>query len=223
MRQYWNRPRFAGRSSAANTHYYETIPLRGARIAHLSCLAFLLFGFSQVIKAQPTATSSDYSVAVFANAPNGFTNPDSISSFRGTIFVGYSNNTRPPVAVVTVDIVQFSPSGQVLKTYAVVGKNDGLKYQPVRWQDLRPAERGWQSLLGLDRSCGRNHEKIYLLGSATAWGRLRRYCLPEWADFHQRLQSDPTAADQNTERTKHLTPRSLRATLVGNQSMWSRF
>jgi hypothetical protein len=101
-----------------------------ARIAHVSYIVFLLFGFSQVIKAQPTATSSDYSVAVFANAPHGFTNPDSITSFRGTIFVGYANNTTPTGGGGDSDIVQFSPSGQVLKTYAVVGKNDGLKYNP---------------------------------------------------------------------------------------------
>ena len=41
--------------------------LCGARIAHVSCLAFLLLGFSQIVKAQPTSTSPDYSITVFAS------------------------------------------------------------------------------------------------------------------------------------------------------------
>ena len=53
--------------------------LRGARNARLSCLAFVLLGFSQLVKAQPIVINSNFSLAVFAKAPTGLTNPDSIT------------------------------------------------------------------------------------------------------------------------------------------------
>ena len=72
-----------------------------------------------MVKAEPTSTSPDYSIRVFANAPNGYTSPDSITSFQGTIWVGYQNNTQPTGGGGDSDIVQFSPTGTVLKVYAV--------------------------------------------------------------------------------------------------------
>ena len=104
--------------------------LSGARIAQLSCIAFVLLGFSQTVQAGPTSTSPDYSVAVFANAPTGLTGPDSITSFQGTIWVGYQNKTQPTGGGGDSDIVQFDPTGKVLKDYKVKGRNDGLKYNP---------------------------------------------------------------------------------------------
>ncbi|MBV8099239.1 MAG: hypothetical protein JOZ31_08780, partial [Verrucomicrobia bacterium] len=104
--------------------------LSGARIAQLSCIAFVSLGFSQTVQAGPTSTSPDYSVAVFANAPSGLTGPDSITSFQGTIWVGYQNKTQPTGGGGDSDIVQFDPTGKVLKDYKVKGRNDGLKYNP---------------------------------------------------------------------------------------------
>ena len=104
--------------------------LSGARIAQLSCIAFALLGFSQTVQAGPTSASPNYSVAVFANAPTGLTNPDSITSFQGTIWVGYQNSSQP-LGSGNSDIVQFDPTGKmVLKTFKVNGRNDGLKYNP---------------------------------------------------------------------------------------------
>jgi hypothetical protein len=103
---------------------------RGAGIAHVICLALLSAGLSQALEAGPTPTSSDYTVAVFANAPSGLSSPDSITSYQGTIFVGYQNNTQPDGTGGDSNIVQFSPAGQVLANCAVKGRNDGLKYNP---------------------------------------------------------------------------------------------
>jgi hypothetical protein len=125
-----DRLRFSGGLQRPRRIIMKLHLLCGARIAHLSCIAFLLLGFSQVIKAQPTSTSSDYSVTEFATAPNGYTSPDSITSFQGTIWIGYQNNTLPTGGGGNSNIVQFSPSGQVLKIYTVSGRNDGLKYNP---------------------------------------------------------------------------------------------
>jgi sugar lactone lactonase YvrE len=80
--------------------------------------------------AGPTSTSKDYSVAVFANAPSGFTNPDSITSFQGTIWVGYQNKTLATGGGGNSNIVQFDPSGQVMKVYTLADKTDGLKFNP---------------------------------------------------------------------------------------------
>jgi hypothetical protein len=102
--------------------------LNGARVARLSCLAFVLFGFSQMVKAGPVSTDPNYSVAVFANAPQGLTNPDSIAFVHGTIFVVYANNTQPDGTGGDSSIVQFDTGGNVLHTYQVVGKSDGMKY-----------------------------------------------------------------------------------------------
>ena len=104
--------------------------LCGATVAHVSCLAFLVLGLSQIVRAQPTSTSPDYSISVFATAPNNFTGPDSIAKFQNTIWVGYQNKTLPTGGGGDSDIVQFSTSGTVLNVYAVKGRNDGLKFNP---------------------------------------------------------------------------------------------
>ena len=104
--------------------------LSGARIAQLSCIAFVLLGFSQTVQAGPTSTNPDYSVTVFANSPStSIANPDSITFFQGTVWVGYQNSSTPTGGG-SSDIVQFDPTGKVLKIYAVTGRNDGLKYNP---------------------------------------------------------------------------------------------
>lgn len=119
---------------------------RGARIAHLSCIALVLLGFSQMVKAQPTVTSPDYSVSVFVGPQAGLTNPDSITAFQGTIFVEYANATQPDGTGGHSSIVQFDLTGKVLHTYQVVGKSDGMKFNPydekiwcLRDEDSNPA------------------------------------------------------------------------------------
>ncbi|MBV8280002.1 MAG: hypothetical protein JO170_32700 [Verrucomicrobia bacterium] len=119
--------------------------LSWARMAHFTCLPLALGGFGQTVQAGPTSTSPDYSVAVFANAPKGLSSPDSITRFQGTIWVGYQNKTQPTGTGGDSDIVQFDPTGKVLKTYKVKGRNDGLKYNPfdgkiyaLQNEDLNP-------------------------------------------------------------------------------------
>jgi hypothetical protein len=104
--------------------------LRGASIAHVSCFTFLLLGFCQLIKAGPTAVLPGYTVTVFASAPAGLTNPNSIDEFHGNIFVAYTNNTQPNGTGGDSTIVQFNLAGQVLRTYQVVGDCAGLKHNP---------------------------------------------------------------------------------------------
>jgi hypothetical protein len=71
-----------------------------------------------------------YTVTVFAHAPQGLTNPDSITTAHGKIFVVYANLTQPDGTGGDSTIVEYSPSGKVLRTFSVIGKADGLKYNP---------------------------------------------------------------------------------------------
>src|ERR1700751_5395954 len=127
---YWNRLRFSGGRQRRKRTLMKKYSLSGARIAQLSCIGVVLLGFSQTVQAGPTSTSSDYSVAVFATSPSTFiTNPDFITSFQGTVWVGYQNGSTPTGGG-SSDIVQFDPTGKALKTYKLNGRNDGLKYNP---------------------------------------------------------------------------------------------
>jgi hypothetical protein len=102
----------------------------GASGAQFLGLFLLSAGLSQSLKAAPSSTNPDYTVSVFANAPKGLTNPDSITYYKGTIFIEYANATQPTGTGGDSTIVQFSSNGQVLRTYRIPGKVDGLKYNP---------------------------------------------------------------------------------------------
>src|SRR5260221_13594874 len=92
--------------------------LRGTRIARLSCLAFVLLGFSQMVKAQPIVINSNFSLAVFAKAPTVLTNPDSITTdAQGTIFVEYANVTQPDVSGVDITFVRLYSTVSIMYTY----------------------------------------------------------------------------------------------------------
>jgi hypothetical protein len=89
---------------------------------------------------------SPYTVTVFAAAPQGLTNPDSITTANGNIYVVYANNTQPDGTGGSSTIVEYGPSGKMLRTFSVLGKSDGLKYDPythklwaLRDEDSDPA------------------------------------------------------------------------------------
>ncbi|MFY9988894.1 MAG: hypothetical protein WAK31_29340 [Chthoniobacterales bacterium] len=117
-------------------------------ISSVICLAALSAVSYQQLGATPTSVNPDYSVSVFATGTAvGFTNPDSIASHLGYVFVSYTNNAAPDGSVGNSNIVQYSSTGQVIRLLAPVpGSNDGLKYNPfddtlwaLRNQDANPA------------------------------------------------------------------------------------
>jgi hypothetical protein len=100
---------------------------------------------SLTANAQPVA-NGPYTVSVFAPPPVGLTNPDSITEALGDIFVTYANDSLPDGTKGTSTVVQYSPTGNMIRTYTIVGKNDGLKYNPytqkiwaLRNEDANPA------------------------------------------------------------------------------------
>ena len=118
-------------------------PARQA-LVFTSTVAALYLGASTLI-AQPVAVPP-YQVSVFAVAPPSLTNPDSITVAHGNVFVTYANATNPDGTGGNSNVVEFSPAGQMLTSYTIVGKNDGLKFDPetdtiwaLRNEDSNPA------------------------------------------------------------------------------------
>ena len=94
---------------------------------------------------RPSA-SPPYTVSVFAPPPDGLTNPDSITTAHGKIFVVYANATNADGTGGSSTIVEYSPTGSMLRRFYVQGKSDGLKYNPfdhklwaLRNEDSNPA------------------------------------------------------------------------------------
>jgi hypothetical protein len=107
--------------------------------------ATLIFAVSA--SAQPTP-HGPYTVSVFAPPPVALnlTNPDSITEAEGDIFVTYANASLPDGTSGSSTVVQYSPTGTIIRTYTIVGKNDGLKFNPytrkiwaLRNEDANPA------------------------------------------------------------------------------------
>ena len=95
----------------------------------------------------PTA-KPPYTVSVFAGPPVGLTNPDSITTANGNIYVVYANATNPDGTGGFSTVVEYSASGKMVSTFnvTVTGKADGLKYNPfdhklwaLRDEDSNPA------------------------------------------------------------------------------------
>jgi hypothetical protein len=128
-------------------HYLTTVCAKAKEgLALLSAsLAVQMTAAIGQTNSGPTA-NGPYKVSVFAPPPAGLTNPDSITEGLGDIFVTYANATQPDGSGGTSTVVQYSPAGKMIRTFAIVGKNDGLKFNPhthkiwaLRNEDANPA------------------------------------------------------------------------------------
>ena len=76
----------------------------------------------------PTAVPP-YSFSTFAVAESGYSKPDSITFSHNNVFVGYGNGGNPDgTGGAMSTIVKYKMDGTVVKTYTVVGHNDGLRF-----------------------------------------------------------------------------------------------
>jgi hypothetical protein len=82
------------------------------------------------------SAASGYKVSVFATSSEAgkSTNPDSIVQLGSNVFVGYGDavnpdgtvpNSNPPVQGQT-EVIEYDMTGKVVKTFEVIGHNDGL-------------------------------------------------------------------------------------------------
>ena len=96
-------------------------------------IASMIVASTLTARAQATSgpvAKPPYTVTVFAAAPQGLTNPDSITTANGKIYVVYANATQADGTGGSSTIVEYSPTGKMLRTFSVIGKADGLKYNP---------------------------------------------------------------------------------------------
>ncbi|MBV8192992.1 MAG: hypothetical protein JOY64_14240 [Alphaproteobacteria bacterium] len=70
----------------------------------------------------------------FAQAPNGASAPDSITTEHGTFFVEYGNGVPSDGSGGPSTIVQYDKNGDILHAYSIPGSVDGLKYNPETGQ-----------------------------------------------------------------------------------------
>lgn len=78
------------------------------------------------------STPVPYSISTFATGvANVYFQPDSIALLNGHIFIGYGNGAAPDGSDgKSSTIVEYKKNGDVVKTYTVVGHNDGLRVNP---------------------------------------------------------------------------------------------
>jgi hypothetical protein len=134
-------------NSSIPMHYLKTICAKAKRDLALLAASLVVQLTPAIGQTNPGPTANGpYTVSVFAPPPSGFTNPDSITEAKGDIFVTYANATQPDGSGGTSTVVQYSPTAKIIRTYAIVGKNDGLKYDPdtrtiwaLRNEDANPA------------------------------------------------------------------------------------
>jgi len=89
--------------------------------------AALLIALGASARAAPTASSS-----VFATGGAvGGTQPDSVTTGDGSVWIEYGNGADSAGASGSSTIVQYSPGGAVQHTYSIPGLVDGLKFNPV--------------------------------------------------------------------------------------------
>lgn len=72
-----------------------------------------------------------YSVTTFATAPAGLSAPDSVTFSATNVFVGYGNGGAPDGSGGAMsNVVEFDLKGAPIKTFSIVGHNDGLRFNP---------------------------------------------------------------------------------------------
>src|SRR6202011_2802043 len=128
--------------------YQMKIGYKPTNAYHKLAIASIILasGLCGQAQASGPVANPPYTVSVFAAPPSGLTNPDSITTANGNIYVVYANATNPDGTGGFSTIVEYSPTGQMLSTFNVTGKADGLKYNPfdhklwaLRNEDSNPA------------------------------------------------------------------------------------
>jgi hypothetical protein len=77
-------------------------------------------------------TTPGFNLTLFATGNDGLmSTPDSLAALDDHVWVGYANNGAPDGSNGAMSlIVEYGLDGTMVKTYQVVGHNDGLKVNP---------------------------------------------------------------------------------------------
>jgi len=80
--------------------------------------------------AAPTVTPGNQ-LSTFSQGTAAHFNPDSVTSGRGFVYIGYQNATPSDGSSnLSSTIVQYRMNGTLVRTWSVLGKNDGLRLNP---------------------------------------------------------------------------------------------
>jgi hypothetical protein len=111
-------------------------PLRGGRQLLIATSALSLLAVSPAFASSSKAPTVH--LEMFASAPAGATNPDDITRLHGLIYVTYQNNAAADgtPAGSKSTIVAFNSRGQVVATYELPGRCDGLTADRQRGEIL---------------------------------------------------------------------------------------
>ena len=106
----------------------ETKWIRGASIRTLLVgLIAPVVAVAQTTPTPPVATPP-YTISVFAQSPQGVSQPDSIVLWNDSVFVGFQDRVaKDGTDGKSSTIVEFSLSGKVKRMFQVPGHNDGLR------------------------------------------------------------------------------------------------
>jgi hypothetical protein len=107
----------------SNSRYRRGLP------AITSAALLLCFIAAPRLAAKPpTAVEHPYTLSVFTQSTNEYSQPDSIAQWRDHILVGFQNHVaKDGTDGKSSTIVQYSLGGKVERIFSVPGHNDGLR------------------------------------------------------------------------------------------------
>ncbi len=87
---------------------------------------------SERVEAATLSSAPGYDVSVFAQKPTFASSPDSIVVDGSNVYVSYSNGVAPDGSDgKSSTIVDYTTNGQIVRTFSVLGSNDGLRLDPT--------------------------------------------------------------------------------------------
>lgn len=102
------------------------------KVQHSARLLVCVVLLTALSAAGQVTASIPYTVSAFTTGVAGvYFAPDSIAVVDGHIFIGYGNGGAPDGSDgKSSTIVEYKANGDVVKTYSVLGHNDGLRVNP---------------------------------------------------------------------------------------------
>jgi hypothetical protein len=171
----------------------------------IAVFAVLITALAAAGQVTPTVP---YTVSTFATGISGvYFQPDSIALLNGHIFVGYGNGVAKDGSDgKSSTIVEYKMNGDVVKTYSVVGHNDGLRVNPQTKQVWTVQnEDGNPNLVIIDTTTGT--QTVYTFGPTPHGGG--------YDDVAFR-GSDVFLSASNPSSNPNFAPAVVRATISGS-------
>jgi hypothetical protein len=141
------------------------------KVQHSARLIFCGVLLTAMMAAAQVTASVPYTVSTFASGVAGVSfAPDSIAVLDSHIFIGYGNAAAPGGGDgKSSTVVEYKRNGDVVKTYSVVGHNDGLRVNPQTKQLwAMQNEDGNPNLVIIDPTTGT--QTVYTFGPTAHGG-----------------------------------------------------